>query len=124
MLANKLILFHIVIFFDDDRVIIEPTKICRTVSVSPYNTDLFQIIKKIALKKYPGSASIPILVPYATDSRYFRSKDFICYGFTPTVIDMDEMLLMHSDNEKISLEQFKNGIELMYEIVSEFCAIK
>ena len=106
---------------DDDRVKIKPVKIPEDVPVSSYDTELFQIIEKAVIKKYSSSVIVPILTPYATDSRYLRNKGFVCYGFTPTVTTKEDLSLMHSDNEKISVEEFYNGIELLYDIILRFC---
>ncbi len=106
---------------DDDRVKIKPTKLPGQVPVSPYDTELFRIIETSANKKVSGSVTVPVLVPYATDSRYFRQHGSICYGFTPIIADLDELSLMHSDNEKVSEKEFLKGTELLYDIVKGFC---
>ncbi|MFC1563033.1 M20/M25/M40 family metallo-hydrolase [candidate division KSB1 bacterium] len=106
---------------NDNRVKITPTKIPNEAPMSPYDTEFFKIIEKSVKKRVPSSVTVPILDPYATDSRYFRPNGSICYGFTPIIADLDELSLMHSDNERVSKEEFFKGIELLYDIVVEFC---
>jgi acetylornithine deacetylase/succinyl-diaminopimelate desuccinylase-like protein len=106
---------------NDDRVIIKPTKIPKEVPTSSHNTELFNIISEVINRKFPESIVVPIIVPYATDSRYLRDRGFICYGFTPTITTIEDLSLMHSDNEKIAVEEFFKGIELLFDIILEFC---
>ena len=48
-------------------------------------------------------------------------------AITPTtllVIEKDELLRVHGDNERISIDSFQKGIEFLYKIVSDFAVAK
>lgn len=106
---------------NDERIKISPVKLTGQSSVSTSETDLYRIIKETAEEKIPASLTVPLIVPYATDSRYMREKGFVCYGFTPFISSLDDLSLMHSDNERIDIESFVSGVELLYDIVVKFC---
>lgn len=53
-----------------------------------------------------------------TDSAEFRLKGAKAYGFLPVVVSPEIIASMHSDNERIPLEGFKNGVKIYYEMVA------
>ena len=106
---------------NDDRITVTPAKMPGGSIISPRNTELYRVIEETAKEKIPASVIVPIIVPYATDSRYLRQKGFVCYGFTPVISTLEDLSLMHGDNERIGIEAFTSGVELLYDIVVRFC---
>jgi len=60
---------------------------------------------------------VPSLLPGGTDSRFFRAKGAVAYGFEPVVLSPEDLDLIHGHNERISVEQFHQMIRILYEIV-------
>jgi acetylornithine deacetylase/succinyl-diaminopimelate desuccinylase-like protein len=60
-----------------------------------------------------------MLVPFGTDSAYLQRRGVIAYGFTPMVLDAATAATMHSDSERIPLEEFKTGIRIFYDILKQ-----
>jgi acetylornithine deacetylase/succinyl-diaminopimelate desuccinylase-like protein len=42
----------------------------------------------------------------------------------PFPLTEDELLRVHGDNERISIDSFQKGIEFLYKIVSDFAVAK
>jgi acetylornithine deacetylase/succinyl-diaminopimelate desuccinylase-like protein len=92
--------------------------------VSPFNTELFRIIENETKKVYPESITLPHLVIYATDSRLFRPKGAICYGFFPGPVTIDEYRTIHANDERIRVESFITAVKIYYNVVMELCREK
>ena len=63
--------------------------------ISPYDTGLFKVIEKETRKAFPDSLTVPHLVIYGTDSRFYRGKRTVCYGFFPGPVTMEEYQRHH-----------------------------
>jgi carboxypeptidase PM20D1 len=91
---------------------------------SPFDTELFRIIEQETKKIYPESITIPSVVIYPTDSRLFRPKGAVCYGFFPGIITMDDYRTIHLNNERIRVESFTTAVKIYYNVVKELCREK
>ncbi|HPP07284.1 MAG TPA: M20/M25/M40 family metallo-hydrolase, partial [Syntrophorhabdaceae bacterium] len=91
---------------------------------SPYNTKFFKGIKDIIKKSKGDIPVLPCLLTGASDLRYFRRLNIPAYGFFPAVFDKDEILRMHGKNERISIENYMNAIEMTKEIVGFLATCK
>lgn len=93
-------------------------------SESPLNNQFYQAIAKV-LKKIDSQAKlIPSLLTGATDSRFFREKGVIAYGFQPMspVENLAEFLgRVHGHDERISADCLLFGIRVLYELLKDFC---
>lgn len=79
---------------------------------SRYGTVYFHGIGK-CVRSLKGE-DVPIL-PYimtgATDLRYFRNLGVPSYGFFPITLNKEELLRMHGKDERISIENIREGLE-------------
>lgn len=107
---------------NDSRVTVELTNTPPgDPGTSNYDTGLFKVLKQVILKYHPDAEVTPMLVPYSTDSTKFRHKGLPAYGFTPLVLPGQILATMHSDAERIPLDQFYTGVRMMFDVVrSEF----
>ena len=91
---------------------------------SPVKTPLYNLIVKI-LKKYdPHCLVAPTLLTGGTDSRFFRRKGSVCYGFHPIRADLlsySEMQeTIHGIDERISVSNLVFGTSVLYETIERF----
>jgi acetylornithine deacetylase/succinyl-diaminopimelate desuccinylase-like protein len=86
---------------------------------SPLDTDLYRAIQRFATRNDPGCPVVPHLLPGGTDARYLRKKGITSYDFCPFRLTEKEMLRIHGNNERITLENLKFGMRLMTEVVKE-----
>lgn len=107
---------------NDQRVAVELTNTPPgDPGTSNYETGLFRVLRQVILKYHPDAEVTPMLVPYSTDSTKFRHKGLPAYGFTPLVLPGQILATMHSDAERIPLDQFYTGVRMMFDVVrSEF----
>ena len=84
---------------------------------TPHDTPLFHAIEKAVEAHDPGRIVTPHLVPGATDSRYFRAAGVNCYDFIPFRLSVEERMLIHGIDERISIENMGFGVEVMVDIL-------
>jgi acetylornithine deacetylase/succinyl-diaminopimelate desuccinylase-like protein len=88
---------------------------------SDSNTESYHTIEKVLEKHYPGAITAPFLMLGATDSRFFREKGVLSYGFCPAVVPMDDMKSVHGIDEKIRVGSMIKGTEVYKEIIRRLC---
>jgi len=119
---------------DADAVIAELKKVIADESInvetilsfvagsSPAGDQLFRVVTDIAEKQDPGVPVTPIQLNGFTDCHFFRDKGIPCYGFMPFKLTGKELSRMHGNDERISVDNMKEGTRLMYEIVRKLAA--
>lgn len=79
---------------------------------SRYNTVYFRgiasCIRSLKTKNIPV---FPYIMTGATDLRYFRSLGIPSYGFFPITLRKEELLKMHGKDERISVENIREGLD-------------
>ena len=107
---------------DDPSIKIEIVLESKQQSVtSSHETDLFRIIEEETKVLYPDSITLPHLIIYGTDSRYFREKGAQCYGFFPGPVSMEEYARIHGNDERIRIDSLRNATRIYYNVVKRFC---
>lgn len=91
---------------------------------SPHNSELFDVIKTVAAKEDPGVPVVPLVVPWFTDSHWFRQFGTICYGFEPIPIDPVHLGTMHAKNERVPEKGFHDCVRLTYQILAKICGVE
>lgn len=84
---------------------------------SPLDHPAWRAIEEGIHAVAPGVPVVPIISSGATDSRFFRAKGVPCYGFMPMVLPEEIMATMHSHDERIPVDEFHRGTEIMFEMV-------
>ena len=107
-------------FLYDDEIDIEHiTK--GSGNASDMDTDSYRTIEKALQQHYPGAIATPYLMLGTTDSRFFRQKGILSYGFCPTVVSQDLMGSIHGIDEKVSVDSLIKGVEVYTDIVERLC---
>jgi len=91
-------------------------------NASTMDTEAFRIIEAALLDNYPGAIAAPYLMLGTTDSRFFREKGVISYGFCPAVIAADHLKSIHGTDEKIGVESMIKGVEVYKDIITRLCS--
>jgi acetylornithine deacetylase/succinyl-diaminopimelate desuccinylase-like protein len=86
-------------------------------SLSEPKTKYMDSIREVIKKNYPDAIFLPMLVPGFTDSRFFRAKGAIAYGFIPCAFEQEDVDRVHGVNERISEDCLFEGTKNIYEIV-------
>ena len=88
-------------------------------SASSSASPLFEAIRKVAARMYPGAPVVPYMSPGGTDSQVLRKRGMIAYGLLPSPIQEEELKTMHAKDEKVAVDAFALGQEMLLRIVLE-----
>ena len=106
---------------DDPRVEVEQVMESHT-PISPVDTELFDVIDAVTREAVPGAIVIPSIATGFTDSRVFRRRGVVAYGFAPCLLEPAELATVHGNDERITVETLGLGLRMLYEVVTRMCA--
>jgi hypothetical protein len=94
---------------DDQRVEVEEV-LRQEASLSPMESELFHTIEEVVREYVPEAAVLPTVSPGFTDSRVFRRRGAVAYGFIPCLLKPAEIASAHGHNERISIESLASPV--------------
>jgi len=103
---------------NDPRVTVETIHVAPDPGVSSTDTPLFGAIQKAILKHHPDAIVTPMIVPFGTDSAFLHRRGVIKYGLTPMILDTATAATMHSDRERIPVDEFLKGIHIFFDVLA------
>lgn len=110
---------------NDPQIRIEAGPAMRPLApASSLDTDLYRVIERVTPQVFPGATVLPSLSTWATDSAQLRMHNVQAYGIVVFPLTEEELARIHSDDERISLESFRKGIEYLHAIVDAFARAK
>src|SRR5438876_1132586 len=93
-----------------DETIRVDTLLSFPASSSDSSSGLMAVIRKLAATDLGGAPVIPSVIPGFTDSHYFRDHGVASYGFVPFVLSEDDEKTVHGVNERVSVENLRDGV--------------
>ncbi len=106
---------------DDDRVEVEVLN--RFVGAeSPMDTRFVQVVSDVIADLAEGAHIAPEMTSGFTDSRIYRLRGVPAYGFVPCLVPPEELAGVHGHNERISVENIRLGLQVLYEVVRRLVA--
>jgi len=96
-------------------------------TVSPIDTPLYKAIENSLLKHVPEARLEPSTKTGGTDSRFFRRRGVVAYGFQPLKVEgcyYDWFRMIHGDNERISIENLLFSYKVLKEAITSFIQIR
>ncbi|KAB2345550.1 M20/M25/M40 family metallo-hydrolase [Actinomadura rudentiformis] len=87
---------------------------------SSIDSPLFTAIKDAAGKTYPQAAFAPALFEAGTSLSPWTSRGVPGYGVYPYVLDNDQLIGMHGNDERISVAALSQGTDFMYRLFERF----
>ena len=105
--------------FDSEKLVFEGLQI-QEPSESRVKTPLYNAISTVLREFEPNCGITPMLSTGGTDSRFFRRKGSVCYGFHPMYPELSSgkvVKLEHSIDERISIKNLIFGTSVLYETV-------
>ena len=104
----------------DDTITIEPLQTdFRPATSSPTDTELFAAIERTVARYFPGAIITSRLLSGYTESGLLRPLGIVCYGLSPFLLTREETASVHGDNERVSVENVRRGLRLLYEVVEQ-----
>jgi acetylornithine deacetylase/succinyl-diaminopimelate desuccinylase-like protein len=105
---------------DDPRVQVEQVLESHT-PISPVNTELLNTIDAVVKEHVPQVVLLTSLSPGFTDSRAFRRRGVVAYGFVPCLLQPAELATAHGHNERISIDNLRLGTQILFDVVHRMC---
>ncbi len=88
--------------------------------ISPTDTRLFTLIEGEAKRRYKAPVGPQLGYRSASDSRFLRPRGIVCYGVSPYPVNFGQSISIHGVDERIRLDHFLEGIELMKNVVRDW----
>lgn len=84
---------------------------------SSEDSELFPAVEEVLAASGSSAEVGPSVLPGFTDSAFFRAAGIPAYGFTPFLAASGEGRGVHGDNERISVEDFRQGFRFFFRVV-------
>ena len=107
---------------DSEKLVFEGLQV-QEPSESKAETPLYDAIAAVLKEFNPNCGVTPMLATGGTDSRFFRRRGSICYGFQPMYPDVSSGKVVkreHGIDERISIENLIFGTSVLYETIRKF----
>jgi len=88
--------------------------------LSSDQSPLFELIAGEVRRYYNVEAGTQILTKSFNDSRFLRPRGILCYGMWPFPVDYYQTQGIHGIDERVRLDWFEGGVELMKKIVGRY----
>lgn len=110
--------------FPEVMVELEPlSNAFNPVGESPLDHDGFDMVALSACESFPGCAVLPYLVTARTDSSFYAHLAGGVYRFAPMALDKTELALIHGNDERISLQNYRAGLDFYRRLVNRVAGL-
>jgi acetylornithine deacetylase/succinyl-diaminopimelate desuccinylase-like protein len=104
---------------NDDHIEIEEIMLFSA-AASSSDTGLYALLEQTIRKHYPSAGIAPAVTGGFTDSHFFRDIGITSYGYNPSVRPLAAGVSVHGNNERIGIDAFNQGVDIMIETVETF----
>jgi acetylornithine deacetylase/succinyl-diaminopimelate desuccinylase-like protein len=119
----KALLDQIRLVVDDPNVTVEPLNAeFRQANYSPTNTALYEAIRKVSAKYFPGTPVVPHITSGYTENQRYRPLGINAYGFNPYTATDEESNTEHGNDERIRVEEVRRGPRILFDVVAAVAA--
>lgn len=106
---------------DDPRVRVERV-FAGWSEVNGFDTELFAVIERVVREHVEDGVVVPGMTVGFTDSRVFRNRGVIAYGFSGGLHAPELAKTVHGHNERIPLESLRLMCQMLFEVTRRMCA--
>jgi acetylornithine deacetylase/succinyl-diaminopimelate desuccinylase-like protein len=89
---------------------------------SSMDTRFVAVVRDVVAELAEGAHIVPEMTSGFTDSRIYRLMGVPAYGFVPCLVPPEELAGVHGHNERISVENIRLGLQVLYEVVLRLAA--
>ena len=115
----KALLEQIRLVVDDPNVTVEPLNAeFREANYSPTNTALYEAIRRVSGKYFPGTPVVPHITSGYTENQRYRPLGINAYGFNPYTATEEEGNTEHGNDERIRVEEVRRGPRILFDVVA------
>ncbi|MCA0991976.1 M20/M25/M40 family metallo-hydrolase [Guptibacillus hwajinpoensis] len=88
-------------------------------------SEMVQLFKKFSFRESRSMEWVPFTALGKTDGRFIGQNARNIYGLSPTLTPFTEVLKrVHQVDERIEIDSFQYGVEMMRNVVQEYCMMK
>jgi acetylornithine deacetylase/succinyl-diaminopimelate desuccinylase-like protein len=110
---------------DDPNVTVEPMIAeFREANYSPTDTALYDAIRKVSEKYFPGTPVVPHITSGYTENQRYRPLGIQAYGFNPYTATEEEGNTEHGNDERIRVEEARRGPRILFDVVAAVAGAK
>jgi acetylornithine deacetylase/succinyl-diaminopimelate desuccinylase-like protein len=110
---------------NDPNVTVEPLNPeFRKANYSPTNTALYEDIRKVSAKYFPGAPVVPHITSGYTENQRYRPLGIYAYGFNPYTATEEEGNTEHGNDERIRVEEVRRGPQVLFDVVAAVAGAK
>ena len=102
---------------DDDQVEVTIEGESKAPNLSPPDTELYKALADALRRRAPGTVVAPEILVAFTDNWVFRRCGLHGYGWSPFVMDEGEWHRVHGNDERLSLENIREGARCYVEML-------
>src|SRR5271167_1874264 len=104
---------------DDPNVSVEPLNAeFRQANYSPTNTTLYEAIRTVSAKYFPGTPVVPHITSGYTENQIYRPLVINAYGFCPYTATEEEGNTEHGNDERIRVEEVRRGPRVLFDVLA------
>lgn len=100
----------------DERVAIEVLNRYEG-ATSSMDTEFIRVVHEVISELVEGAHVVPEMTSGFTDSRIYRMRGIPAYGFVPCLVRPEELAGVHGHNERLSVDNLRLGMQVMFEVV-------
>ncbi|MDA0300973.1 MAG: M20/M25/M40 family metallo-hydrolase [Chloroflexi bacterium] len=89
---------------------------------NPFDTELFRTIEDVVHAHVEDAVVVPSIDTWFTDSSVLRNRGIVAYGFSGQVNTPEITSGVHGNNERISVESFRQSLSMVFEVTRRMCA--
>jgi acetylornithine deacetylase/succinyl-diaminopimelate desuccinylase-like protein len=93
-----------------------------TAEASDWDDAFFDALARHAVAGRTDAVAGPTVSPGYTDSILARKKGTRAYGFAPFEVTLEELATIHGKDERVSVENLRRGVEILYKAVVDVAA--
>jgi acetylornithine deacetylase/succinyl-diaminopimelate desuccinylase-like protein len=101
----------------DSLVEITPLRPERQATTSPLEGPMMEAIREAVHAMEPGALITTPMNAGFTDSYYYRALGIGAYGISPFRLSEEDARTVHGNDERVTVENLRFGVEFMYRIV-------
>ena len=101
----------------DEHVAVTITREPKIPNLSPPDTELYKAMAHTLRRRVPDAVVAPMILVAFTDNWVFRNCGLHGYGFSPFVLEEPELQRIHGNDERISLENLREGVRAYTEML-------
>ncbi len=107
---------------DDPKVTVERV-FAGWSEANDFDNELFAVIEQVAREHVEDAVVVPGITVGFTDSRTFRNRGTVSYGFSGSLMDPELGKTVHGHNERMPLDSLKLMCQMLFEVTRRMCAV-